>query len=241
MNLRAAGACEEQKMKNQERMEEKKQYTEERLSRLEEEYRAVCKVDGLGYYDAFKLQKDARDFHANIWRLELAGVWDEIIEMLKRYELPDELEGKDEWIQLATRFRRLVEPLDIANYYRHSKNDDTGPYLIKGRPKRYRFTQRWLEHKQKMIESSEESSLWAEVEELRIQTKTRTFAENEKEITELEKKIKRWINEIKDDMLLKKSTFMEWWKTLPEHHRSQSCIKDDVERMENGVDAIDTV
>ncbi|MED6203495.1 Protein eds1L, partial [Stylosanthes scabra] len=61
--------------------------------------------------------------------------------MLKRYELPDEFEGKKEWIELGTSFRRLVEPLDIANYYRHLKNEDTGPYMIKARPKRYRYTQ----------------------------------------------------------------------------------------------------
>ncbi|TYJ98590.1 protein EDS1L-like [Cucumis melo var. makuwa] len=237
LNLRAAGAYEEQKTRNKERMELKKQYIEDRLNWLEENYRAVCKVDGFGYYDAFKLQKDPKDFQANIKRLEQAGIWDEIVEMLKRYELPEEFEGDDEWIKLGTRFRRLVEPLDIANYYRHSKNDDTGPYLIKGRPKRYRFTQRWLEHNKKMSEPSEESTLWAKVEEIRIETKTKMYAECSREIIELEKKMKRWVNEIEDDMLLKKSTFMEWWKTLPEHHRSQSCIKDDIERMVNDNDS----
>lgn len=241
LNLRAAGTFEEQKMKNQQRMEAKKQYIKERLDWLEENYRAVCKVDGLGYYDAFKLQKDPKDFQANIKRLEQAGIWDEIVEMLKRYELPEEFEGDDEWIKLGTRFRRLIEPLDIANYYRHSKNDDTGPYLVKGRPKRYRFTQRWLEHNQKMTEPSEESTLWARVEELRIQTKTKMYAEYSREIIELEKKMKRWVTEIEDDMLLKKSTFMEWWKTLPEHHRSQSCIRDDIERMATDDDAINTM
>ncbi|XP_038878938.1 protein EDS1L-like [Benincasa hispida] len=241
LNLRAAGTYEEQKMKNQERMELKKQYIEERLNWLEENYRAVCNVDGLGYYDAFKLQADPKDFQANIKRLEQAGIWDEIVEMLKRYELPEEFEGNDEWIKLGTRFRRLVEPLDIANYYRHSKNDDTGPYLTKGRPKRYRFTQRWLEHSQKMTEPSEESTLWAIVEELRIQTKTKMYAECSREIIELEKKMKRCVNVIEDDMLLEKSTFMEWWKTLPEHHRSQSCIKDDIERMVNNEDATNTM
>ena len=241
LNLRAAGSYEEQKIKNQERMSLKKQDIEKLLNWLEENYRDVCKVDGLGYYDAFKLQKDPKDFQANIKRLEQAGIWDEIVEMLKRYELPDEFEGQDEWIQIGTRFRCLYEPLDIANYYRHSKNDDTGPYMIKGRPKRYRFTQRWLEHNQKMTEPSEVSTLWAEVEELRIQTRTKLYAECSREILELEKKMKRWVNEIENDMLLKKSTFMEWWKTLPEHHRSQSCIRDDIERMANTEDATNSM
>ncbi|KAG6587497.1 Protein EDS1L, partial [Cucurbita argyrosperma subsp. sororia] len=239
LNLRAAGTYEEKKTKNQERMEAKKQYIEQGLNSLEENYRAVCRVDGMGYYDAFKRQKNDTDFKANIKRLELAGIWDEILGMLKMYELPDEFEGNDEWIQLGTKYRRLVEPLDIANYYRHSKNDDTGPYLKMGRPNRYRFTQRWLEHNRKMTEySSEESILWAMVEELQIQTRTRMYVEHSREIIELEKKMKRWVNEIGEDMLLKKSTFMEWWKTLPEQHRSQSCLKDDIQRMEKKDDAM---
>ncbi|KAG7021481.1 Protein EDS1L, partial [Cucurbita argyrosperma subsp. argyrosperma] len=238
LNLRAAGTYEEKKTKNQERMEAKKQYIEQGLNSLEENYRAVCRVDGMGYYDAFKRQKNDTDFKANIKRLELAGIWDEILGMLKMYELPDEFEGNDEWIQLGTKYRRLVEPLDIANYYRHSKNDDTGPYLKMGRPNRYRFTQRWLEHNRKMTEYSEESILWAMVEELQIQTRTRMYVEHSREIIELEKKMKRWVNEIGEDMLLKKSTFMEWWKTLPEQHRSQSCLKDDIQRMEKKDDAM---
>lgn len=92
-----------------------------------EDYKALCEINnGKGYYDAFKVQQDEKDFQANVKRLVLAGIWDEIIEMLKKYELPDEFEGKEDWIILGTRFRRLVEPLDIANYYRHLKHEDTG-------------------------------------------------------------------------------------------------------------------
>ncbi|GKG28235.1 EDS1L-like protein, partial [Tanacetum coccineum] len=80
----------------------------------------------------FKIQKGNEDFEANVKRLELAGIWDEIVEMLKRYELPDRLDSNDNWIELGTKFRKLVEPLDIANYYRHSKDNDTGTNLSEG-------------------------------------------------------------------------------------------------------------
>ncbi|RVW85631.1 hypothetical protein CK203_037500 [Vitis vinifera] len=41
----------------------------------------------------------------------------------------------------------MVEPLDIANFYRHAKDEETGFYVKKGtRPKRYRYIQSWLEH-----------------------------------------------------------------------------------------------
>ena len=54
---------------------------------LQEDYRLHCghSVSSLGCYDAVKLQETSKDFDAHVKGLELAGIWDEIIEMLKRY------------------------------------------------------------------------------------------------------------------------------------------------------------
>ncbi|MFS7939833.1 putative EDS1, EP domain-containing protein [Helianthus anomalus] len=93
----------------------------------------------IDHYEAFKLQKDHDDFKANVNRLEQAKIWDVIVEM----------------------------PLDIANYYRHSKGEDTGSRYMEGRPKRYKFTQRWYEHANvTAFELVSESNFVAEVEEL---------------------------------------------------------------------------
>jgi enhanced disease susceptibility 1 protein len=73
-------------------------------------------------------------------------------------------------VNLGTLYRRLVEPLDIANYYKHSKNEDTGSYLSKGRPRRYKYTQKWHEQLQRIpFGSSLESCFWAIVEELQAE------------------------------------------------------------------------
>ncbi|CAA0820822.1 Protein EDS1B [Striga hermonthica] len=166
--LRAAGELEKQKKENQKKIDSNKDTIKEALTRIQE-YKTSCEIRKIGYYDAFKIQKDTVDFDANVKRLELTGIWDEIMEMIKRYELPDKFEARKEWIELGTMFRRLLEPLDIANYYRHLKNEDTGPYMVKGRPKRYRFTQRWREHAERMeIGLGSETTFWAEVEELRV-------------------------------------------------------------------------
>ncbi|KAJ0571301.1 putative EDS1, EP domain-containing protein [Helianthus annuus] len=58
--------------------------------------------------------------------LDLAKIWDVIVEMVRREDLPDDFEVWGELVDLGTRFRRVYEPLDIANYYRHSKGEDTG-------------------------------------------------------------------------------------------------------------------
>ncbi|KAF3960698.1 hypothetical protein CMV_014597 [Castanea mollissima] len=211
--LCAAGELEKRKIGNKESIDLKKPDIDKAMKYLEEDYQLNCENRGLGYYDAFKFQETPKDFDANVKRLELAGIWDEIIEMLKRYELPDAFEGLRNWVLLGTRYRRLVEPLDIANYYRHSKNEDTGAYMIKGRPKRYRFTQRWREHADKMpAESSGESCFWAKIEELRIKISSQGFDPIKEEVLQLEEQVQNWINdkELDRDVLLEKSTFKKW-------------------------------
>ncbi|PWA78721.1 protein EDS1L [Artemisia annua] len=87
-----------------------------------------------------QIQKGKEDSEANVKGLKLAGIWDIIVEMLKWYELPDKFESNEDWTKLGTKFRKLVKLLDIANYKRRSKDDDTGSYLREGgRPKRYKI------------------------------------------------------------------------------------------------------
>ncbi|KAL2482563.1 Protein EDS1B [Forsythia ovata] len=220
--LRAAGELEKQKLENQKRVDSNQDTIWEGLRRVQE-YQTNCEIRKIGYYDAFRNQRDANDFNANVKRLELAGIWDEIMEMIKKYELPDGFEGRKEWIELGTIFRRLVEPLDIANYYRHLKNEDTGPYMVKARPKRYRYTQRWREQAEmRSIGSSSESTFWAEVEELR----TKPYSEVKDKVLRLEGQAFAWIRDgiLGKDVLLDESTFTKWWRALPVQHKSGSCI-----------------
>ena len=225
MCLCAAGELEKRKIGNKNSIDLKKADT---AMKFLQEYQLSCKHQGLGCYDAFKIHKSDKDFEANVNRLELAGIWDEIIEMLKNYDLPDAFEGEKEWIDLGTEYRRLVEPLDIANYYRHLKNNDTEGYTKKGRPKRYRFTQRWLEHAQRLPAGScGESCFWADVEELRIKTSSKEgYAPFKDEVLQLEKQAKKWINDgvLDKDVLMENSTFMVWWKKQPDP--LASCIND---------------
>jgi enhanced disease susceptibility 1 protein len=223
--LRSAGEAEKQKQWNKKRVDDKKQEIEKLLDVMDG-YSVRCEFHQ-GYYDAFKLSKDPVDFNANVKRLELAGIWDEIIEMVKRYELPDGFEGHKKWVELGTRYRRLVEPLDIANYYRHKKNEDTGPYMDKGRPKRYRYTQRWHEHANSLSAGScSESCFWAEVEELCRRSKLKPYEEMRESILAFERNVDRWVSdkELGKEVFLEGSTFFQWWKSLPEQHQQASCI-----------------
>ncbi|KAF5730494.1 putative Disease resistance protein [Tripterygium wilfordii] len=224
--LRAAAEYEERRLKNQAKIDDQKADIEKGLSTLQD-YKTKTEICKLGYYDAFKLSRATEDFEANVKRQELAGIWDEIIEMLKKYELPDGFELRKEWVDLGTRYRRIVEPLDIANYYRHLKNEDTGPYMVRARPRRYRFAQRWFEHASKIPNKPIlESCFWAEVEELVRDCNPAMFENVKERILQFEQEVETWVRagELGKDVFLEGNTFMKWWTTLPQQHRLQSSL-----------------
>ncbi|RVX18419.1 Protein EDS1 [Vitis vinifera] len=196
--LQATGELEKRKSRNQDKIiNDYKQKIEGELRKVSK-YKEKAETCGLGYYDSFKLQEKEDDFQANVSRLVLAGYWDEMMEMLKAYELPDEFEKSHDFIRLGTDYRRTVEPLDIANFYRHAKDEETGFYVKKGtRPKRYRYIQNWLEHAEKKPSGSRsESCFWAEVEDLRIKTGSYGSSQEIKQkVQQLEKNLIKWIDD----------------------------------------------
>lgn len=222
---------EARRAENESKINLKKSFVEDKLKDLQK-YRETKEHQKVGYYDGFRDHKNVEDFKANVTRLELAGVWDEIIEKKINDELPDEFEGKKENIDLGTRLRQLVEPLDIANYYRHARHyeDDASSYMVKGRPKRYRYPQSWLEHVERRTkEDISASCFWGEVEELHHKTSRGNvpFNDVKERVEQLEARIKDW-NEKKEldtDVFLERSTLVKWWKALPPHHQEESCIK----------------
>ncbi|KAJ4910438.1 Protein EDS1B [Raphanus sativus] len=230
--VHAAFEAEKKRVDNQSKIETTKQSKiVDKLKWIEEEYKQPrCQAPAKGYYDSFKESNEENDFNANVTRAELAGSFDDVLGLLKKGQLPDGFEGSSVWTDLVTRYRKLMEPLDIGNYYRHLKNEDTGSYMEKGRPKRYKHAQKLYEHvllkAGRSAEEIEASGLgpcfWAEVEELR------GIAYNEARVNRLEELLQGWIRdkEVDDEhIFLEGSTFRKWWQSLPEVHRSRSCLR----------------
>ncbi|KAJ4973412.1 hypothetical protein NE237_006586 [Protea cynaroides] len=237
--VKELGLLENRSRKNREtKIDDNSKKIEDALWNLEE-YREKGEMREIGYYDAFKLQTEQEDYHANVTRLKLAGMWDEIIGLLRRYELPDEFECREDWVELGTRFRRLMEPLDIANYNRFSMDKTTGAYMkpeesSEPRPSRYRYPQRWLVHASRKPAGYFESCFWFKVEDLRIRIYTSDQKENrdaafekvKDRVLELEENVLQWVEEglLRRDVFFEKSTFVKWWWGLPERHRMKSRI-----------------
>ncbi|KAF8087051.1 hypothetical protein N665_0601s0017 [Sinapis alba] len=227
--VHAAFEAEKKRVDNQSNIDAKQSKIVEKLEWIENEYKPRCRALAKGYYDSFKKSPEKEDFTANVTRAELAGSFDDVLGLLKKCQLPDGFEGSSVWIKLATRYRRLMEPLDIANYHRHLKNEDTGIYMEKGRPNRYKHAQRLYKHDLlktgRTAEEIEVSSLgscfWAEVEELRGKEY------DEATVKKLEWLVQGWIKdeEVDEHIFLEGSTFRKWWHSLPEHHKIYSPLR----------------
>ncbi|XP_065876558.1 lipase-like PAD4 [Euphorbia lathyris] len=146
-------------------------------------YKACCDKsdDGLGYYDSFKQRGGSkRDYKVNMNRHKLNQFWDNVIKMLENNELPLDFERRAKWINASQFYKLLVEPLDIAEYYRTGMQVVKGHYVKHGRERRYKIFDRWWndrtvkeEDKKKKKRRSKFASLtqdtcfWAKVEEAR--------------------------------------------------------------------------
>jgi enhanced disease susceptibility 1 protein len=71
--LRAAGELEKRKQVNKRNIDARERDIHNAMNELETSYRANCELRKVGFYDAFKLQKNPQDFDANLKRLALAG------------------------------------------------------------------------------------------------------------------------------------------------------------------------
>jgi len=188
-------------------------------------YKMICHEKGDGYYDTFK--SDISSTNAILRREELNKFWDEIIGMCESRELPHDFQSRNKWINAGTVYRKLVEPLDIAHYYRMSKGK--GNYLSDGRPTRHKVLQKWLEGRKsnrssrhqktstKLPYLTRDSCFWAHVEEALKDLKKGAWDQKfEGYVTEM-------INDrkISLDVFLERSSFMKWWQGYKQNQSAE--------------------
>jgi len=199
-------------------------------------YKECCeKEDRITYYDSFKKQNNKRDFRANVNKGRLLQFWDQIIEMWESHELPSDFQSQNKWINAGNTYRKLVEPLDIAIYYRTANANRN--YVSDGRPNRYKFLQKWMEEKEKTRSSrgqrsrtkpaslTEDSCFWAYVEEAVKGLKSLEQDQHQKlrSLEQFEEYVTKMKNthSISSDVFLEGSSFMMWseeWEEYKKDH-----------------------
>ncbi|CAN0917494.1 Lipase-like PAD4 [Linum grandiflorum] len=137
--------------------------------------------DQMGYYDSFKHRgASRRDAKINMNRHKLARFWDNVIDMLETNQLPHDFHKRAKWVNASQFYKLLVEPLDVAEYYRTGKQRVKGHYITFGREKRYQVFDKWWKSegmvnqddsfgtkRSKFASLTQDTLFWARVEEAR--------------------------------------------------------------------------
>ena len=102
-------------------------------------YKKHSKSQNIGYYDSYKKKYSTSDQDVVIFQKNLTNYW---IKMVEEAELKPQKEGaafRTRWLYAGTNYRRMVEPLDIAEYYTNG-----GKSYMTERSKHYKQLEEWL-------------------------------------------------------------------------------------------------
>lgn len=186
-----------------------------------------------GYYDSYKhwrwKSRDEIKSRQEIMKRKriLTIYWRRMVDEAEQMPQKEGAAFQIRWLYAGTNYRRMVEPLDIAEYYGEGKKD----YLTQGRPKHYILLEQWLNEEEQPIRSracslTEDSCFWAHVEEVTIccnvlkddQSSLKDRETSRKRLAEFEQYAMDLINNysVSSEVFLEQSSFMQWWKKYSE-------------------------
>ncbi|CAJ1946827.1 unnamed protein product [Sphenostylis stenocarpa] len=189
-------------------------------------YKKHSKSQGIGYYDSFKNRISTFDQDAILWQKNLRHYWSDMVEEAEMKPQTEAAAFRTRWLFAGTNCRRMVEPLDIAEYYRNGLSD----YEANGRSRHYVVLEQWLQEDKKGKSDSNstnrrnveliltfDSCFWAKVEEaLLLCQQLESFKEKEeakRKLLEFEDyvygSLKKY--EVSPEIFLKGSSYMTWW------------------------------
>ncbi|KAF8018682.1 hypothetical protein BT93_H3548 [Corymbia citriodora subsp. variegata] len=216
-------------------------------------YKACCdkSIEQSGYYDSFKHRgASKRESKVNMNLFKLATFWDDVILMLDRKELPHDFHIRSKWVDASRFYMLLVEPLDIAEYYRSGMHFKKGHYISKGRVRRYKiFDQWWTERvvtkklgnrRTRHASLTQDTCFWARVEEakewldkIRRESDPANLASLWDRLNEFETYAMKKVEglEVSADVVAKNSSFSLWLEEWRAYLWARSVVKR-VESME---------
>ena len=198
-----------------------------------EQYKKVSKDKRVGYYDRYKNKLDMSDIKVVEYMRRFTCYWEEMVDQAEKRPQTVGASLRTRSLFGGTNYRRMIEPLVIADYYKAGKQD----YINQGRLKHFIILEQLLketekpsngpnELKKQNVASSltEDSCFWAHVEEARISCKLLSSGES----NDMEKERKKLIEfenyvyglmknyAVSSEIFLLESSFMTWWREYRE-------------------------
>ncbi|XP_024181071.1 senescence-associated carboxylesterase 101 isoform X2 [Rosa chinensis] len=118
-------------------------------------YKKESKDKGYGYYDMYRKKEKPADVKVNEYKKKLMNYWeDSVTEIENRPQLEEEAYLRLRWLYGGTTYRRMVEPLHIADYYK----DGGENYQTEDgkRPKHFTLLEKLHQEKQEQEEKKKE-------------------------------------------------------------------------------------
>ncbi|KAF2308595.1 hypothetical protein GH714_011037 [Hevea brasiliensis] len=207
-------------------------------------YKKRCKAKEIGYYDSYKNHLSESDRDVTKYKKFLTNYWKDLVE---EAEKKPQKEGKFiqlTWLFAGTNYRRMVEPLEIAEYYRTHGNRNYEAL----RSEHYRLLEKWQKEdadrptgppsnkKKKEVAGAltEDSCFWAKVEEAIIScelwmapTSSALEKQSSREcLIDFEKYVMEQIKNyaVSPEIFLRESSFMKWWGMYQNTASNRSLI-----------------
>ncbi|XP_030546690.1 senescence-associated carboxylesterase 101-like [Rhodamnia argentea] len=201
--------------------------------KLLEWYLTICRGNGMGpgYYDRFKNTREGLiNNGVEKYKAILTDYWETVVEEADKNHRSSATPLRNRFLFGGTTYRTIVEPLDIAEYYKCGRND----YLNQGRSEHYKLLEQWLKDYRrpftrvsspslKLPHVTEDSCFWAHVEEAirscrLLASGGPSHSSGRANLINFEDYVMRLINDraVSPDIFLEKSSYMQWWREYEE-------------------------
>ncbi|KAH1100207.1 hypothetical protein GYH30_035388 [Glycine max] len=108
-------------------------------------YKKKTKNQRIGYYDSYKNMNSPMDNDVIYYHKMLTNYWEEMVEEVEMKPQKEVAAFHTRWLYGGTNYRRMVEPLAIAQYYR----DGGKEYMTQNRSKHFVQLEEWLNEEKK--------------------------------------------------------------------------------------------
>ncbi|CAJ2640509.1 unnamed protein product [Trifolium pratense] len=186
----------------------------------------------IGYYDSYKNMNQPDVYDVVHFQKTLSSYWEKMVEEVEMKPQKEGAAFRTRWLYGGTTYRRMVEPLAIADYYRDGGKD----YVNEKRSKHFKQLEYWWMEESKNATSdinstrkknveailTIDSCFWAHVEEaLLLCQELKVVKENEEALKKLFE-FEVYVYELlkyyaaSPDIFLSQCSYIRWWNEYKE-------------------------